>query len=235
MGALPAPAQTVEEVQVAPPRLRMRPGAETQVVATAYDVAGNPVQAQFQWTTSNINVVEVSADGTLRALAPGTATVTASVLQGGAKKSGRVSVFVMFEPRAPPPPMVPAVPPAPAAPRTPPAVNVDSIIRASVNCADPMINAVNPARACWDRRALVRTEPRVAAPPACGRRSLSIQLLILVSPRGEADSVQFVGTTMCPEFEEAVQAWARSARYEPARRGDAPVASWLRMMVRAIR
>lgn len=55
----------------------LAPGATTRLSATATDAQGGALSAGFTWSSSDPDVVEVTSDGTLTALAPGEATVSA--------------------------------------------------------------------------------------------------------------------------------------------------------------
>ncbi len=243
--AAPAEAQRIAEIQIAPPFLRMRPDAETKVLATAFDADGNPVVVEYQWSSSNINVVQVAPDGTIRAVAPGTAIVTASTpVARGRRLSGRITVFVahpgavvMVRPApgvAPVPPTPPApgvgAPPPPGAGGAPGRVpNMDSLVRASVNCAEPAVNAFNPMRACWDERATPRDPPVVPVPEACQSvgplRPAAVQ--VQVSDQGAVLEVRPFALSNCPQFNEAALAKIRATLFEPARQGGRNVTAWV--------
>jgi TonB family protein len=244
-----ARAQQVVEVQVAPPSLRLRVDAQTQLLATAYDEAGNPVEAPIRWASTNINVVQVNSEGLVRAVAPGVAIITATAGGAARRRSGRVTVHVLMEPPvmahpvhpAPQAAPAPAAPPAPGAPVPPRAplpprmVNVDSIIRASVNCEEPFVNAVNPARACWERRPMPRQSPMVALPEQCGGRPAAAGMLVRVGERGEVEAVRLFRPSTCPEFDSAAVAHARTLSFEPAQRDGRPTRAWIQLQLRSLR
>ena len=78
--ALGSGTATVATVNVAPTTTTLAAGASKQLTATAQDPSGNPVTGQsVSWTTSNASVARVSSSGVVSALAPGSATVAATV------------------------------------------------------------------------------------------------------------------------------------------------------------
>ena len=244
-----ARAQRVAEIQMAPPTLRMVPDAQTQVSATAYDSSGTPLNVRFRWSSSNVNIVVVDSTGTVRAVAPGAALIQAAPHveqpRGSRRRIGQILVRVL--PTMPPaptsvggtpaPPGGPGVPPGAMIPRQPvpgPAVivsprAVDSMIKASINCDEPMINATNPMRACYDER------PRSRAPIAfnlgpCDERS-GVMLLLRIDTAGVVEEVRPFAGTRCPVITDSLVALARVLSFQPARRAGQPVPAWLRIVV----
>jgi len=231
-----ARAQRVREVQIAPPFLKLHADAETRVLATAYDWNGTPVSTTFRWTSSNINIVTVTPDGLIRAVAPGVAIVTASVDSGPRRRGGQITVFVA-RPGPPAMPATPGMPPTPGVPQPPSHpmahVNIDSIVRASVDCADPFINSVNPARACWNRRPYPRAAPVIAVPAACDRPPREVHVFIQVAEDGATLEARAFMPSLCPAFTDSAVAFARSLTFEPAQKEGRPVRAWVRLPVRA--
>ncbi len=249
--AAEAQQSRVAEIQVAPRYLRMRVDAVAPLVATAYDADGVPVDVPFQWSSSNIHVAEVGPDGQVRGVAPGAAVVTAAVGTGPSKRLGQVSVYVLRPARAmviapvPPTPGVDSVPaapgvwvgPSPAPPAPPSRMHIDSMIRASINCDEPFVNAINPARACWDERAGPREPPllRLGASvrdvcPHVTRTMVSA--LVQVSDSGTVVEVSLYGPTGCAEIDQQAEQLLRGLSFRPARRDGQPLRSWLRLQVR---
>jgi len=252
----------VAEVQIAPRYVRLRVAAQAPLVATAYDADGVPLDVTFQWASSNINVVEVQADGTVRGLAPGIAVVTASAGSGNLRRIGQVTVYVMRPERVwvtpvPPTPGAPpsgAVPPttgAPQAPMTPPPGvwvvpvepsrgYVDSVIRASIDCTDPFINAINPARACYDERARLLDPARlmlsVPVKERCpdARRTVAA-VMVHVVESGQVEEVRVYGPSGCAPVDSTAEAAAHALTFTPAQREGQPQRSWVRLMFRAER
>lgn len=195
--AVPARAQHVADVQIAPPFMRMVQDAQAMLVATVYDANGNPTEAPLHWASSNINVATVDANGTVHALAPGGVVITVTATAEGHKPIvARASVSVMrplgSRPgRMPPyavvtPPGATPVAPAPGAMPMPPGAatmpppgasmpsmpdqgHMDSMMRANVNCNEPFMNAVNPMRVCWEQRAQMRDSIFQPPPLAAGQ------------------------------------------------------------------
>jgi hypothetical protein len=67
-------------------------GATPQLNAAARDQAGKPVTAQFDWQSSNANVLNVSTAGAVTAQGTGTATITATVRGSGVGDAIRLRV-----------------------------------------------------------------------------------------------------------------------------------------------
>ncbi|HEY6223603.1 MAG TPA: hypothetical protein VIW26_07460, partial [Gemmatimonadales bacterium] len=58
--AAPAAAQTVTEVQVAPPSISIKVGERYGLIATAYDRVGNVLPAaRIQWVSNNTAIARV--------------------------------------------------------------------------------------------------------------------------------------------------------------------------------
>ena len=246
--ALAAQQPRVAEVQVAPRYLRMVVDADAQVAATAYDASGMPVDAEFRWSSSNINVVEVDEDGNVSAIGPGAAVVTATTGSGTARRYGQTSVFV-FRPRTmvmvpmppgkggehPMPPMPPGMPMTP--PGMPPGMpNVDSIVRASIDCNEPYIAAANPMRACYDQRPMAQVaehERRPLSVPEgqCPGHRRGVAMLIQVSDHGEVTEVRSYAPSGCAVLDSLAEQRARAERFDPAQKDGRPVSAWVRYML----
>ncbi len=247
VAAAPALAaqQRVTEVQVAPPYLRMRVDAQVTLIATAYDADGVPVSVPLRWQSSNINVVAVSPEGVVRAVAPGNAIVSAIVeTEGGRRRAGQATVFVQREPGMaavpaapghPGPPPPPAAQPRPGAPPRPgaqPRPPLDSLVRANINCDEPFMNTANPLRACWDRRPSTRT-PAVLDPPAtCTVAVQQVRVLVLVTEHGAVETVRAFTPSPCPEYNAAVETRVRTFTFQPAVKDGRPVRAWLQINFR---
>ena len=74
-------------------RIALHPGERTQLTAQFVDMTGTPVAqaAGLSWITSNANIVRVTPDGTIEAVAPGGAVISA---QGKAGQPAEAKVFV---------------------------------------------------------------------------------------------------------------------------------------------
>ncbi len=89
--ALPAAAQNVSELQVAPPSITIKVGERYGLLATAYDRAGNVMPtARPVWSSNNTAVARVDNNGTVVGVAPGVAIVEARIGQ----KKGQAGVQV---------------------------------------------------------------------------------------------------------------------------------------------
>jgi len=251
----------VAEIQIAPHYLRIRVDAQAPLVATAYDPDGIPVDAPFQWASSNINVADVNGDGVVRGVAPGIAVVTATTGATTTRRVGQVTVFVMRGERGErserimvtPVTPVPGAPPTtgvPQAPTTPPPgvwvvpaeppsrVYVDSVIRASIDCGDPFLNAINPARACYDERARLLDPSRLVLPVSVKERCpyaerMVASAMVHVLESGQVEDVRIYGPTGCPAVDSTAEAAARALTFTPAQREGRPQRSWVRLMFRA--
>jgi len=85
------PEPTVASVSITPPTLSLAPGATTRLAADARQANGASLPgAPVSWSTSSSSVATVATDGTVTAVAGGTATITASA--GGRSASATVNV-----------------------------------------------------------------------------------------------------------------------------------------------
>jgi uncharacterized protein YjdB len=111
--ALPgaAIAQSVAEVQVAPPTVTLRVGERTGLLATAFDRAGNVIPTvRVLWSSNNVQVARVDNNGAVTGIANGVAIIEGRV--GSRKGSAAVQVVGGAPPAQQPPP---ATPPSDAA------------------------------------------------------------------------------------------------------------------------
>jgi len=237
----------VAEVQVAPAYLRMLPDAQTQVSATAYDTSGSPLTVKFRWSSSNMNVAAVDSAGMVRAVAPGQALVTATPLVAvrGRRRVGQITVRVVppatGETQIGPAPSMPATPTPPGAhttPRVPPMGPVmvvprmtDSMMKASINCTEPMINSVNPLRACYDERPRSRTRLSLLNTTSCPGQHGGVMLMVRVSETGSVSEVRPYVHSRCPDVTDSIIAAARQLTFSPALKDGQAVPAWVRIQV----
>jgi uncharacterized protein YjdB len=81
----------VASVVVTPPHVDAAPGVQTQMSATVYDAAQNPLSGRtITWSTSNATVANVDANGMMTAVSTGSATITAT----SEGKSGTATITV---------------------------------------------------------------------------------------------------------------------------------------------
>ena len=74
----------VAEVQVAPAAIAIQVDARQQLIAVAYDAAGNVITtAHYKWTSNNLNVARVDSTGTVTAVHEGSAVIRAEALGSG--------------------------------------------------------------------------------------------------------------------------------------------------------
>lgn len=98
--AAPVAAQTVAEVQVAPPSVSIKVGEHYGLLATAYDRGGNVLPAaRIQWVSNNTAVARVDGSGTVTGVAAGVAIIEARAGQ----KRGQAAVQVAAATPAGPP------------------------------------------------------------------------------------------------------------------------------------
>src|SRR6266705_1319034 len=109
-------AQSVAEVQVAPPSVTIRVGERTDLLATAFDRIGNVIPTvRIIWSSNNINIAKVDNNGTVTGVGNGVAIIEARVQS----RRGQAAVQVTGgsapaqPPPAPPPSAPPAAPPGP--------------------------------------------------------------------------------------------------------------------------
>src|SRR6266513_4651673 len=106
-------AQSVAEVQVAPPSVTIRAGERTGLLATAFDRIGNVIPTvRIIWSSNNVNIAKVDNNGTVTGVANGVAIIEARV---GARR-GQAAIQVTGGASPAPPPAPPPGPPAPPPP-----------------------------------------------------------------------------------------------------------------------
>lgn len=227
----------IAEIQVVPRLIRMQPNAQVNLAATVYGTDGMPRAVPVRWVSNNINVVQVSREGVARALAPGSAVVQAIIEAGGRRRFGQATVIVQRDGAVPIMPTPPVTPGEPAGPGLmPPAARIapDSFVKANVDCSEPAVNAINPARACYDERPNPQRMPPVAAPAACDEHRTASPLIlnVQVSETGTVLEVQPFAPSNCHEFTEAAMLAARSMTFSPATQGGRPVRAWTLVRMR---
>ena len=91
IGTVTVEKTPVSSVVVTPPHVDATPGAQKQLTAVVYDAAQNALAGRaVTWSTSNVDIATVDANGTVAAKSPGTATITA-ISEG---KSGTATITV---------------------------------------------------------------------------------------------------------------------------------------------
>ena len=86
----PPPSPTVAAIVLTPTSASILRGATTQLTAQARDAAGQPLNVEITWASSNPTVASVSATGLVTGLSAGGATVTASA--GGQTAASSITV-----------------------------------------------------------------------------------------------------------------------------------------------
>src|SRR5438552_15586276 len=108
-----AGAQSVAEVQVAPPSVTVRVGERSSLLATAFDRIGNVIPTvRIIWSSNNVGIAKVDNNGTVTGVANGVAIIDARV---GARR-GQAAIQVTGGASPAPPPAPPPGPPAPPPP-----------------------------------------------------------------------------------------------------------------------
>lgn len=215
----PLPAQ-VTEVQLAPPLLRLRPGAQIQVLATAYNREGAPVDARLFWSSTNINVATVDSLGRVVAVAPGFAIIsaTADTANPYRRGTGRTTVFVSHS----------------QATGGKQLAGADTI--APAECDEMEFGLRNPGRACWDTRPSLRASAIVAAPPSCaGSPTVSVTPVIFhvrVNMDGSVREVRVANPSTCDAYRQMASELLTDICCRPAWRRGRPVAAWTVVVVR---
>src|SRR5438876_10869277 len=107
-------AQSVAEVQVAPPSVTIRAGERAGLLATAFDRIGNVIPTvRIIWSSNNVNIAKVDNNGTVTGVANGVAIIEARV---GARRGQAAVQVTGGSGGAAPPAAPPPGPPPPAGP-----------------------------------------------------------------------------------------------------------------------
>lgn len=88
----------VASVVVTPATAGINVGATAQLTATPKDLLGNVLSGAVTWTSGNNAIASVSANGLVTGVAPGTATITATV--GGVSATATITVTALPAPVA---------------------------------------------------------------------------------------------------------------------------------------
>jgi uncharacterized protein YjdB len=101
----PPPPKTVKSVTVQPAGVSLQPGAQQQFSASASysDGSNGDVTKEVTWNSSNTAVFVFESPGLGKAIAEGSATITASLTKDGATAQGSVGMQVKAPPPPPPP------------------------------------------------------------------------------------------------------------------------------------
>lgn len=90
------PTATVDRVELDRVEERLEEGSSIQFQVTAYDSGGNVVTGRgVRWTSADPGIAHVSPDGTVTALRPGLAGITATI--DGKQASATVTVFATYD------------------------------------------------------------------------------------------------------------------------------------------
>ena len=82
LSCMAAPVRRVHSVDISVEQATVRVNQTLSLWAQAYPLAAEESMREITWTSSNSDVVEVEGDGTLIAISPGTATITAETPNG---------------------------------------------------------------------------------------------------------------------------------------------------------
>jgi hypothetical protein len=189
----------------------MRPGAQVQVLATAYDRHGDPVEAQLTWLSTNINVATVDSSGMVYAVAPGLAIITAASEESGTRRrTGRTTVFVSHGGTAPSDGKT-----LTAADTTPPP-----------ECDDMEFALRNPGRLCWNVRPTLRASSVLAPPASCPTPTGPIVFQVRVSADGSVQESRVAAPANCEDYRRMATGLLADVCCRPAYRNGRPVAAW---------
>src|SRR5438874_5327440 len=132
-------AQSIAEVQVAPPSVTIRIGERSGLLATAFDRAGNVIPTvRIIWSSNNVAVARVDNNGTVTGVGGGVAIVEA---RAGTRK-GQAAVQVVGAAAAPPQ-TPPGSPPA-GGQAQPPATGVDPFAGQVVGSGPAAVLRIEP-------------------------------------------------------------------------------------------
>ncbi|KLU38998.1 MAG: Ig-like domain-containing protein [Limnochordia bacterium] len=93
--------RSIEQVFTVPSQLRMNLGSSYKITAYALDSMGRPIpEPEFLYFSSDESKIEVTEDGTIRALQPGTATVTVRAIGRTARSGSPATMTVTVIPPA---------------------------------------------------------------------------------------------------------------------------------------
>lgn len=93
--------RSIEQVFTVPSQLRMNLGSSYKITAYALDSMGRPIpDPEFLYFTSDESKLEVTEDGVIRALQPGTATVTVRAIGRTARSGAPATMTVTVIPPA---------------------------------------------------------------------------------------------------------------------------------------
>lgn len=93
--------RSIEQVFTVPSQLRMNLGSSYQITAYALDSMGRPIsEPEFLYFSSDESKIEVTEDGVIRALQPGTATVTVRAISRTARSGSPATMTVTVIPPA---------------------------------------------------------------------------------------------------------------------------------------
>ena len=93
--------RSIEQVFTVPSQLRMNLGSSYQITAYALDSMGRPIpDPEFLYFASDESKIEVTEDGVIRALQPGTATVTVRAIGRTARSGSPATMTVTVIPPA---------------------------------------------------------------------------------------------------------------------------------------
>jgi hypothetical protein len=213
----PLAAQRVAEVQLAPPLLRLRPGAQVQVLATVFDETGTPTDARLVWMSTNINVATVDSTGVVYAVAPGLAIITAASDSAGGRRrrTGRTTVFVS------PPTAMGGDGKSLSSDTVPPA-----------ECADREFALRNPGRVCWNVRPSLRGTTLITPPSTCPTPVVPVVFHVRVSADGAVQETRVAGPSGCDAYRQMASDLLAELCCRPAYRNGRPVAAWTVVVIR---
>lgn len=155
--------------------------------------------------------------------------------KGGSSGSGGQSVVVKEAPKPPPPPRVETpVPPPPPTELKREEPRRDEPSREAVRREEPQPELRKREEPLMQAKPKYRRNPKPDYPPDARRQKQEgvVYLLVSIDARGRVEEVQVERSSGFELLDEAALKAVRQWEFEPARRGDTPVATRVRVPIR---
>jgi hypothetical protein len=100
-------------------------------------------------------------------------------------------------------------------------------------CEAINVGLANSHHLCYDTRPNPRGQLQIAVPDGCANRATTAEILVRVDANG-----QVIGTPAatsrgsCPAFALQAAAYAADLTFVPATKSNAPVAAWVKILIR---
>ena len=107
--------------------------------------------------------------------------------------------------------------------------------QAKVNCEAPTTSIQNPHGECWETAANPRNAPLARPPASCTGNPGPVEVLVHVSTTGELMAPPVVTVhSKCAGFDLAAASYMGDMAFEPARKNNAGVRSWRKVLVQPL-